>query len=210
MATTVYASVAEVKAYLGLTSSSQDANLAIALEAACRGIDNYCGRRFWLDDAASPLVFTPEWYDLLKLPDIGSTTGLTILMDTASDGVYDTAWVADARTGYGYRLEPVNALAASESVEHGPYTQARALAGQFPIYPYSMQVTAQWGWPAVPGPIKDATLLWTSRVWKRKDAVLGVAGDQDVGFLELARRMDPDIKRAINPYRRVSVLGVGA
>ena len=205
MATTTYATQAEVKAFLGLGSTQQDDNIDAAIEAVSRSIDEYCGRHFYLDDTASPLVFSAEFTDLIHTPDIGSTTGFLLETDSQWSGVYDMLWVADARTGYGYRLEPVNALAAAEGVSDKPYTKIRALSGEFPMDHYAIQITAQWGWPTVPTPVREACKLWASRIWKRKDAVLGVAGGDDVGFVELARRFDPDIKRSLQPYRKVSV-----
>ena len=208
MATTEYATLAQVKAWLGITGTSQDTILPAVITAASRAIDDFCGRRFWVDDSASERFFTPDDPTLLFVPDIASTTGLVVATDSGFDGTYEQVWTSDARTGYGYRLEPVNALAAAEAVEKRPYTRLRALSGEWPSLDYSVSVTATWGWPSVPAEISNAALLLTSRLWKRKDAVLGVAGGPDVGFLELARRMDPDIARSLYPFRREAAIGV--
>lgn len=209
MATTQYATLTVVKAWLGLSTSDQDTNLEQIVPVASRIIDRHCRRRFWLDDAASDRVFTAEFPDLLFVPDIGTTVGVAVKTDTNGDGTFNKTWTDNSRTALGYRLEPVNALAPDESVEDEPYTRIVALSGAFPLTKYAVQVTAKYGWPAVPEDIETATIMIAARLWKRKDAILGVAGGLDVGFMELKHRMDPDIKRLIDPFRTLSVGAIG-
>lgn len=208
MATTTYVTLANVKLWLGISSTSEDTNLTQIIGAASRVVDRHTRRRFWVDDAVSAKVFTPEFGDLQFVPDISTATGVVVKTDTTDSGVYDTTWTVDNRTSYGFGLEPVNAQAEAETVGDWPYTRIRALAGSFPMLRYSLQVTALWGWPAVPDDVETATTMLTSRLWKRKDAILGVAGGADVGFIELARRMDPDIQRLLAPYRVLDVAGL--
>ena len=208
-ATTQYAALTDVKEWLGLTTSDQETNLNQIIPVASRMIDRHCRRRFWLDDAASARVFTPEFPDLLFVPDIGTAVGLVVKTDTNNDGTYNQTWTENSRVASGFKLEPVNALAPDEAVEDEPYTRIVTLAGSFPIVNYAVQVTAKYGWPAVPEDIETATVMLTARLWKRKDAVLGVAGGPEVGIVELANRMDPDIKRLIDPYRVLTIGGIG-
>ena len=208
MATTQYATLANTKTWLGITTTAEDTRLGFVLPAISRAIDSYCRRRFFLDDAVSTREFTPEFPDLILCGDISTTTGLIVKTDTTDDGMFDQTWTENNRTTWGYRLEPVNALSPDETIEDSPYTRIVALAGEFPLVHYSVQVTAKWGWPAVPSAIEQATYLWASRIWKRKDAVLGVSGGPELGFVELARRMDPDIKALLDPYRVLDIGGI--
>ena len=48
-----YATLAELKAYLGTTDTTQDAQLQDSLVTASRGIEHFCGRRFYPDQAAT-------------------------------------------------------------------------------------------------------------------------------------------------------------
>ena len=61
----------------------------------------------------------------------------------------------------------------------------------------------------MPEDIETATMMLAARIWKRKDAILGVAGGPEVGITELAKRMDPDIKRLLDPYRVLTIGAVG-
>jgi hypothetical protein len=66
-----------------------------------------------------------------------------------------------------------------------------------------VQVTATWGWTAVPATIKKATLLQASRFYKRRDAPFGVAGSPDMGSeMRLLAKVDPDVEVMLGDYRR--------
>ena len=209
MATTQYATLSDVKAWLGITTTDQDDNLNQVIPVASRMIDRHCRRRFWIDDLVSDRVFTAEFADLLTVPDIATDTGIVVKTDTTNDGSYDQTWTENSRTTWGYRLEPVNAQAETEDIADEPYTSIVVLAGSFPSGKYAVQVTAKYGWPAVPEDIETATVMLAARIWKRKDAILGVAGGPEVGITELAKRMDPDIKRLLDPYRVLTIGAVG-
>ncbi|KKK86975.1 hypothetical protein LCGC14_2757890, partial [marine sediment metagenome] len=197
-----YATVVELEEYLlgaSKTQPAQAGNFAIALSAASRNIDKHCGRRFWIDDAATERIFTVENGYSFPVPDIATTTGLVVATDEDRDGVYETAWTLGARTGAGYEVAPYNAQTDPELKE--PYTSLEANASVFPTYRMAISVTAKWGWPAVPDDIKQATLLHAARFWKRKDAVLGLGGNAELGFFEMRRKIDPDVAKMIDVYR---------
>ncbi|MDX2921298.1 hypothetical protein PV370_25695, partial [Streptomyces sp. NE06-03C] len=62
-----------------------------------------------------------------------------------------------------------------------------------------VQVTARWGWPAVPDEIVQATLIQAARLYKRKDSPEGVTGSAEWGVVRLSRR-DPDVWALIEHY----------
>jgi hypothetical protein len=66
-----------------------------------------------------------------------------------------------------------------------------------------VQVTAKWGWAAVPEPITQACIIQSSRIFKRYDSPLGVAGFGDLGAIRVSRFLDPDMAQLVEPYRRM-------
>ena len=67
-----------------------------------------------------------------------------------------------------------------------------------------IQITARWGWSAVPDAIREATVLLAARQFRRLDSPLGVAGFGDLGAI-VVRRIDPDVAAMIAPYRLAMV-----
>lgn len=199
---TDYCTVAELNEYLlgtGKTQALQAGNFAAAVSSASRFVDRYCGRRFYVDDAVSARVFTADHYTEILVPDIATATDLVLKTDEDVDGVYETVWQIGSFTGAGFRLWPYNAAADVEMLE--PFTRIRAIATAFPIGELAVEVTALWGWPAVPADVHQATLLQAARFWKRKDATLGVGGAAETGFFELRKSLDVDVKNLLDPYR---------
>jgi len=71
-----------------------------------------------------------------------------------------------------------------------------------------VRVTATWGWATTPQSIATATRLQASRLFKRADSPLGVAGFGDMGAMRVSRYMDPDVELLLAPYRRGGVGGI--
>jgi hypothetical protein len=199
-----YSTLAALKSYLGISVATYDAQLTSALNAASRSIDNYCGRRFWIDASVVTRTFPGGGATLLDLPDgIGSTTGLVIKTDTAADGTFATTWAAT-----DYQLLPVNAPYAFPEAE--PWTQIQATGSlTFPsgtsARPNAVQITAKWGWPAVPDPVIQACFIKSSRLFHRKDSPQGIAGFGEFGPVRLSRTEDADVEALLNPYRTLVI-----
>jgi hypothetical protein len=69
-----------------------------------------------------------------------------------------------------------------------------------------VEVTSnQWGWPSVPTPITQACIIQASRIFKRLDSPLGVAGFGDLGVMRVSRDLDPDVAALVSQYRRTQV-----
>jgi hypothetical protein len=66
-----------------------------------------------------------------------------------------------------------------------------------------VQVTARYGWASVPSPVKQACIIQASRLFKRLDSPLGVAGFGDLGAIRVSRFLDPDMAQLVEPYRRM-------
>jgi hypothetical protein len=198
--TNAYTTLALFKSYLGISVSTMDTHLEMALNAASRSIDNYCGRRFWLDGSLTTRTFAATDPTLLDLSDgIGTTTGLVVKTDTAADGTFATTWAAT-----DYQLLPVNAPHAFPEAE--PWTQIQAIGA--PTFPtgttaqtHRVQITAKWGWPATPDAVVQACLIKASRLFHRKDSPQGIAGFGEFGPVRLSRTEDADVEDLLSPYR---------
>jgi hypothetical protein len=67
----------------------------------------------------------------------------------------------------------------------------------------SVEVTAEWGWAAVPDSVKEATLVQGSRFFMRQQAPFGIAGSPDLGSeLRLLQKVDVDVAVMLRPFVR--------
>jgi hypothetical protein len=69
-----------------------------------------------------------------------------------------------------------------------------------------VQITARWGWPAVPKPVLQAAQIQAVSIFKSADAPLGVAGFGDIGVVRLRQAMHPVAMSLLSQYRRDPVL----
>jgi hypothetical protein len=193
-----YCTLAEVKAALRLTDSTDDVLLENAIEGASRRIDGFCGRFFYKTSATAVSVMPRDFYYILT-DDISSTTELVVKTDTTGNGTFDTTWTL----GVDYQMEPTNAL-----VIQRPYRRITAIGSKtFPLTnnatPPSTQITAQWGWSQIPFDVREATVLLAMRGFARYNSALGVVGFGDMAMT--VRAVDPDVREMISPYRLLSV-----
>lgn len=193
-----YATLPEIKSYVGIPSgdTADDTLLELAVESASREIDMYVGRRFWIDPTVVTRVYTTTDEAAVDIPDgIATTTGLVVKTDDDDDGTYETTWTIDT----DFRLEPVNAAA-----DGLPWTRLVATGDRlFPTTVYrGVQVTAKGGFATVPTPVKQACLILAGKLFKRKDAVFGVAGSPEYGSEVRILAGDRDAERLLSTYRR--------
>ena len=91
--TNAYATLAELKAEsnIGAADTSYDTKLELALNAASRQIDGYCGgRRFWQDSTVVTRQFFADDSLTCMVDDISTTTGLVVAVDNDDDGTFET------------------------------------------------------------------------------------------------------------------------
>lgn len=200
-----YATLAELKTRLGgVSGSTDDAALTSALAVASRGIEKVCGRQFNQATSATARVYDPCTHCLAEVEDFYTTSGLVIVTDGDNDGVYETTWAAA-----DYQLEPLNGVVDGES--GWPYRTIRAVNARrfwyssvYSLRRAPLQVTAQWGWSAVPVGVKEACLAVAEETFKLKDAPWGVAGVGEWGTMRV--RSNPMVMAMIAPYRLNPVL----
>jgi hypothetical protein len=190
-----YGTVAELEIRLG---QADDGRYAAALAAASRDAERYCGRQFNNVVIAAARTFQPRNRHVLLVDDFHTTTDLVIETDTGDDGTYETTW-----TAADYLLWPPGGL--RDGVPGWPYERVTAVESlEFPCGNArpSVQVTAQWGWAAVPAAVKDAVLAAAeARLAKQAAPVVGESLD---GYSVQFARMGSDSPfYNLNRYRRV-------
>jgi hypothetical protein len=61
-----------------------------------------------------------------------------------------------------------------------------------------VQVTAQWGWNALPSDVEQACILLSMRQFARLNAALGVVGFADMAIQ--VRAVDPDVRDLLQQF----------
>lgn len=201
-----YCSNEELKSRLGITDTTDDFEITLAVQAASRSIDELTGRYFWRSASSEVRTYIPTSIYDQKLDDLVSVT--SVMVDYDGDGIYETTWTENVEFQlYAYQGN-YNTTALGEQ---WPYTGFNIVGPQFiPIvWPWShlnrVQVTGVFGWPAVPSSIKQATLLAAADLFRQKDAPFGIAG---FGEFALRIQQNPTVLRLARRYIKGDRVGV--
>ena len=198
-----YATRNQIKAALriGTADTIDDDLIDNCAGAASRLIDGYCNRQFWSVGSATTRVYSADNEFYCHIDDIAGTA-ITLRTSGATDGVFDVTWETT-----DYQLEPLNGRL--DGLQWS-YDKIRAVGDYlFPTVNGNygeqalVQLTAVFGWPSVPEPDTQATIIQASRIFKRYDSPLGVAGFGDLGAIRVSRFLDPDMAQLVEPYRRM-------
>jgi hypothetical protein len=138
--------------------------------------------------------------------NFAATDALNLIIDDAITvtEVASTDEIGDSYTIWkltDYQLEPLNGRADGL---YSPLTGIRAVNDyQWPVVDQQalVRITGTWGWPAIPTAVKQSTIIQASRLFKRLDSPLGVAGFGDMGAIRVSRFLDPDVEQLLMPYR---------
>jgi len=197
-----YATRNQIKAALriGTADTVDDDLIDNCAGAASRLIDGYCNRKFWAVGSATSRVYQADNEFYCNIDDI-SGTAITLKTSSFPGNGFDVTW-----TVTDYQLEPLNANLDGLTWS---YDKIRAVGDYlFPTVNANygeqalVQVTANFGWPSVPEPVTQATIIQASRLFKRYDSPLGVAGFGDIA-IRVSRALDPDVAQLVEPYRRM-------
>ena len=173
-----------------------DTELANTISAASRGIDEYCGTRFYSTSSDENRYFTPEHSDRLWTGPLISVT--TLYTDEDGDRTYEVTWAAT-----DFELYPWNA--ALDTVNPSAYTEIRTTPiGRygFPRAPRSTMVTGKFGWSAsTPALVKEACILQVIKWHLRPRAPFGVLGPVEGGGGITIPVIDPDIKMMLTRFK---------
>lgn len=188
-----YATLAEVKNLLQVTVATFDADLERAVEAASRAIDDYTGR-FFFTVASSARQYRADTPFKVYTDDF-HTDPPTVKLDADRDGTFEVT--VDPSE---FLVEPL------VPAEGRPQNLIRLVNGRF--FPLGrrpgVEVTATWGWAAVPKPVNQTCVLLAAELWKRKDAPFGVAGFDELGVVRVGAS-DLRVLQRVNAYRQLPV-----
>lgn len=193
-----YATLTRLKNRLGITDNTDDTELQNALSSASRGVEGFCRRQFNQATTASARTYYPLHARLVLVHDFHTTTDLAVKIDEDDDGTFETTLDSG-----DYQLEPLNGVVDGE--EDWPFWRLRVVNGELlpKGHRATVEVTAQWGWSAVPASIPEATLIVAEETFKLKDAPFGVAGYGEFGAIRV--RENPKVAQMLAKYRRDSV-----
>lgn len=201
-----YCTLAELKAFVNISDSNDDAELEDAVNSASRQIDAYCGRKFYADGSTSAKVYRTRNPYQVTVDDISTATGLVLKYDDDDDGTFEITISSS-----DYFLMPLNGEAFG--ISGLGYTSIELLTDgqhEFPTIKTNnrprIQVTANWGFAAVPEPVRQACLMLSSENFAMRNTPLGIAGVGEFGVL--AVRQNRQITRMLDPYRRGDSFGI--
>jgi hypothetical protein len=193
-----YVTLTELKQAMSIPVSDtiDDAMLEIAVESASRAIDSYTNRNFYSSGTATR-YYSPTNSYVCETDDISSLVSLHTLDDNSG---YTIAWAAK-----DYQLEPLNGIVDGKAT---PYTRIRAIDDyifQNLNGEATVKVVGVFGYASVPIEVKQACLIQASRLMKRLDSPLGVAGFGDLGIMRVSSRLDADVAQLVDTYRKLRV-----
>lgn len=176
-----------------LLDTQDDARLDTALDAASRDIERFTARQFNQETVASARTYEPLNSCVVRTDDFHTTTGLVVATDPTGDGSF-----SKVLTPAQFELQPRNGVVDGQP--GWPFWRIQTRSSLFPLEweTATVQVTAQWGWTAVPAPIAEATLIQAEELFKLADAPFGVAGFGDFGPVRV--RPNPKVASLIMGY----------
>jgi hypothetical protein len=182
-----YATGADLASWLRI--DADDAELAMATEAASRAIDRATGRTFGTTEPET-WTYQAEYargQTLVNINDLMTIDDLVIEVDGIV--VHD------------YKLCPPNAAQKGR-----PWTH---LALPSAVHGW-VSITARWGW-ALPDAVKLACLIQAARFYERRGSAAGPLNVKQVDDVRYgwsvghAQDLDPDVLASIAAYRRLWV-----
>ena len=185
-----YASLAQLKSYLGITTEDDDFLLSECLDRATTAIDSYCGRRF-------SATTTTRYYEydavdgcyLYVGDDLLSITTLTN-GDSGATTIANTEYWLWPRNGgppyYAIRLKTDSDYSWEVDTD------------------YMISVAGTWGWSTTPpDDIIQACIRMGAFYYFQKDApVFETTAFPDSGIISMPTGMPVDVKQILNPYRK--------
>ena len=191
-----YATLAQIKAAARISDNVDDLLLEMAVESASRAIDGHAMRSFYSAGTATRLYAADDW-ETVWIDDLAGTA-ITLVTDPDDNGSWSITWKTT-----DYQLEPLNGISDGLQI---PYTRIRAVK-DYALPTKSdkalVKVTGVFGWPSVPSAITQACIIQASRIFKRLDSPLGIAGFGELGAIQVTRDLDPDVAQLVSPYRRM-------
>ena len=185
-----YAAPSELEDRLGTTDTG--GHYGVLLDAASRAVESFTGRQF--NKTVTATARSYRAVDRLRLPvdDFHTITDLAIVVD-------GTAWAVTD-------VDPRPWSGVVNGQEGWPFFDLFAVDRTWPWSRRGkIDVTAQWGWAAVPAPIREATLDVAAMLVSNPASTAVQServGDYSVSYYPSSGSVatSPELQRAI-PYR---------
>jgi hypothetical protein len=182
-----YITLPDLKAYVRVQDTVDDAVLGVCISAASRAIDRETRRQFGQNNPAVARIYeipcgrqSLESKMIVDTDDLMDVTGMVVTYQ-------EVDVTADVRPW------PLNSI-----VDGVPYT-----AVQVPgYYLDELTITALWGWTQVPAAIIQATTILAGRLYTRRDAPFGIIGTSEAGDTAYVPRIDPDVAMMVRAFYR--------
>ena len=190
-----YCSLSQIKAAARITDAIDDSLLEMAVESASRMIDAECDRNFFSAGTATR-DFVPN--DVYTVDTDDLTSIVSVKLDDSGELTFPiTLEVTDFQT------EPLNQKVSGNAF---PITRLRMIGDYLlPIWGKQATVRIQGVYGFTPQPIQvtQACIIQASRIFKRLDSPLGVAGFGDMGAIRVGK-VDPDVAMLIRPFKKIA------
>lgn len=170
--------------------NEDDAELDNAITAAEALVENWCGRVFTQEQAATNRIYRADWE--INVDDVSDTSGATV--STSSDR---TTWTTYSGDYHWSNDGPVMGAADGTG---WPGTRLTFTGTTSPDV--WVRVNAQHGWAAVPAAVTHATKLVAAQLLTRRHSPSGIEGTGEFGAIRVSRYLDPHAELELRPYRR--------
>lgn len=196
-----YISVDDFKLRIDRQTTVQDAALLQVLKAASRRIDGFCGRTFAQTDAAEPRVFTADRHSTYQYHGI-----VGIHVDEFAE--LTALKLDDGSLTYPNAVDSGDFQLVRATIPDVTITTYDRILGRnvaWPLLVDGIQITAKWGWGAVPDDVAEACFIIANRLRTIWTAPFGQVGNAELGQLPNANSITPVIREMLNPYRVMTV-----
>jgi hypothetical protein len=155
------------------TDSTRADSIERAIYAASRQIDRYTGRPhgFWQDDTVVIRYYAAEDATCVEVDDISTATGLIVKTDVNGLGSFSTTLTITT----DFKLLPLNAVADGRPFDR--LVLAGSSSAYFPVHSSGtpgVQVTAKFGWAAIPSDVAEACVIQAVSLYKAPAASMGI------------------------------------
>lgn len=189
-----YTTVAEVKRYLDITGTSDDALLASLITSAQAAIDAHCDRTF------EAVTDSTRYFDGLG-PHID---GVTLWLDR------DLCSITTVTNGDGNTISGSSYVTWPRNSADGPFYAIRIKESADTDWTYgtdwenAISIAGRWAYStSAPDDVRHACTRLAGFYYRQKDAqVFDVTAIPDAGVMTVPVGIPADVKLMLNPYRR--------
>jgi len=202
-----YITTAELKSYLGITSSSDDTELAHIPDRVTAAIDSYCHRHFEPESGHGPAASHTHYYTPLL-----ETAGGDLLDWYTLDLGHDLAELTSITNGDGTAISSTDVVLLPLNTVPTNMIRIKSSSGAFWTYSGSpegaVQVAGKWSYGTdVPDDVKAAALRWGAHLYRLRTGATSVPADITVsadGVASVSNRIPSDVAQMLKPYIRRS------